>query len=250
MHFAAQLNYDELIMSAGYYGKLPMRGDFIQRNMSPDFVNTWDNWLQSVIATSRHNLGHDWLDSYLVAPIWRYLIPQHSKSYQLGVMLPSVDKVGRYFPFTIGINIIPLSDAAHIITSNKEWFDMAETIALQALDESIDYEQLNDIVDELEVKNFAPLYSSNQRVSFRIPVDKLSSLNSALDESIQHIESEPKFNFSYWWNEGNEEVQGNLICCEGMPDDNIYTAMLDGKWELCHVETKDSTHLYTGMAYQ
>ena len=230
-------------MPAGYFGKLPMRGDFIQRNMSAEFIHTWDNWLQSVISASNHNLGHEWLNYYLVSPIWRYLIPQQSETYQLGVMLPSVDKVGRYFPFTISTNIVPETDASRIISKNRDWFDKAETIALQALDESIDYDHLNIAADALEVQNNTPAIVSGSRVSFRIPVDQLSSLDSALEESRQHQPSKAEFDLSYWWNEGNNEIQGNLICCEGMPDDNIYTAMLDGKWSLCHIENKDSTQL-------
>jgi len=236
-------------MSAGYYGKLPMRGDFIQRNMPVEFVHTWDNWLQSVIATSRHNLGHNWLDHYLVAPVWRYLIPQKSETYQLGVMLPSVDKVGRYFPFTISINVTPEADATRIISNNRDWFNMAENIAMQALDESIDYNQLNAIVDDLDAHSNASSINPNRRLSFRIPVDKLSSLDSALEESRQYMPFKPSFNFSYWWNEGHSDIPGNLICCEGMPDDNIYTAMLDGEWSLCHLETKDSTQLMPGNFY-
>ncbi len=230
-------------MSSGYFGKLPMRGDFIQRNMSAEFAHTWDNWLQSVISASNHNLGHQWLNYYLVSPIWRYLIPQQSQTYQLGVMLPSVDKVGRYFPFTISTCITPEADASRIITKNRDWFDMAENIALQALGDSIDYDRLNSMTDELHVNNNTPISVRGARMSFRIPVDQLSSLNNALDESRQHQPSQPQFNLSYWWNEGNHEISGNLICCEGMPDDNIYTAMLDGKWSLCHIETKDSTQL-------
>ncbi|MDH3326234.1 MAG: type VI secretion system-associated protein TagF, partial [Gammaproteobacteria bacterium] len=213
-------------MSAGYFGKLPMRGDFIQRNMSAEFVHTWDNWLQSVIATSHHNLGHQWLDHYLVSPIWRYLIPQQSQTYQLGVMLPSVDKVGRYFPFTISVNITPKVDASRIISKNRDWFNMAENIALQALNESIDYEQLNAIIDELEPRDNITEFNQGRRISFRIPVDKFTSIENALEESRQYLPAKPKFNFSYWWNEGNQEKPGNLICCEGMPDDNIYIAML------------------------
>jgi len=228
-------------MSAGYFGKLPMRGDFIQRNMSAEFVHTWDNWLQSVIATSHHNLGHKWLEHYLVAPIWRYLIPQQSETYQLGVMVPSVDKVGRYFPFTISTSITPEIDASRIIGANRDWFDTAENIALQALNESISYEELNSFVNELMIQNNTPNLNNNRRINFRIPVDKLSSLDNALEESRQHLPSKPEFNFSYWWNEGNQDTLGNLICCEGMPDDNIYTAMLDGQWSLCHIENKDST---------
>lgn len=243
MLFVAQQNYNEITMTAGYFGKLPMRGDFIQRNISAEFVHTWDNWLQSVISASNHNLGHQWLNYYLVSPIWRYLIPQQGQTYQLGVMLPSVDKVGRYFPFTICTSITPETDASRIISKNRDWFDTAENIALQALDESINYDQLNQMINELHVQNNTPALVRGGRMSFRIPIDQLSSLNSALEESRQHQSTDPEFNLSYWWNEGNNEVPGNLICCEGMPDDNIYTAMLDRKWSLCHIETKDSTQL-------
>jgi len=227
-------------MPAGYYGKLPMRGDFIQRNISTDFTYTWDNWLQSVLSASNHNLGHQWLNYYLVSPSWRYLIPQKSQSYQLGVMLPSVDKVGRYFPFTVSTNIIPESDASHVIMKNRSWFDAAESIAMQALNDTITYDQLNQMTQELEVENNTPVMLRGGRVNFRIPIDQFSSLNNALDESRQHQPSQPAFDLSYWWNEGNNEITGSLICCQGMPDDNIYTAMLDGKWSLCHIETKDN----------
>jgi len=180
-------------MPAGYFGKLPMRGDFIQRNMSAEFIHTWDNWLQSVISASNHNLGHQWLNYYLVSPIWRYLIPQQSQTYQLGVMLPSVDKVGRYFPFTISTNITPETDATRIITKNRDWLDKAETIALQALVESINYDQLNIATDELEVHNNTPAIESGNRVSIRITVDHLSSRDSALEGSRQHKHSKAEF---------------------------------------------------------
>ena len=44
-------------------------------------------------------------------------------------------------------------------------------------------------------------------------------------------------NYSYWWTQENENSAGNLISCQGFPDDNIFVAMLDGHWELCHINT-------------
>ena len=38
---------------AGFYGKLPARGDFVRAGLPRDFIDPWDAWLQSVIAGSR-----------------------------------------------------------------------------------------------------------------------------------------------------------------------------------------------------
>ncbi len=62
------------------------------------FVDPWDAWLQRGIERSQDVLGEDWLPAYLQAPLWRFgLVPgicgEHGAT---GVLMPSVDRVGRY----------------------------------------------------------------------------------------------------------------------------------------------------------
>src|SRR5690606_39018525 len=89
----------------GFYGKLPSRGDFVSRRLPQPFVATWDAWLQQGIAASQAALGQRWLDVYLTSPIWRFaLAPQVcGGAAYIGVLVPSVDRVGRYFPLTAAL---------------------------------------------------------------------------------------------------------------------------------------------------
>ena len=90
-------------MKVGYFGKLPGYGDFVQRNVSPDFINLWDNWLLKSIESSREQLKTNWRTSYFNSPIWRFVLGNGAlgKSTTTGLMMPSVDKSGRCYPFTV-----------------------------------------------------------------------------------------------------------------------------------------------------
>ncbi len=85
--------------SPGIFGKLPWLGDFVTRRLPHSFVEPWDDWLQRGMAATREALGDGWLDSFLTAPVWRFLLPAGSAGPAMaGVLMPSVDRVGRYFP--------------------------------------------------------------------------------------------------------------------------------------------------------
>ena len=88
---------------AGFYGKLPARGDFVSRRLPRSFVEPWDAWLQQGFASSRDHLGDGWLEAYLTSPIWRFVLAPGvcGPAGVAGVVMPSVDSVGRYFPLTI-----------------------------------------------------------------------------------------------------------------------------------------------------
>jgi type VI secretion system protein ImpM len=85
------------VEALGVYGKLPARGDFVSRRMGRSFVDAWDDWLQQAIPASQLALGDRWLDFYLTSPIWRFALGAGccGPNTVVGVMMPSVDKVGR-----------------------------------------------------------------------------------------------------------------------------------------------------------
>src|SRR6185295_14232152 len=78
---------------AGLYGKLPARGDFLSRRLDAEFIAGWDEWLQRTMRDSRETLGERWLECFLSAPVWRFVLPagMYSKPGWVGIMLPSVD---------------------------------------------------------------------------------------------------------------------------------------------------------------
>jgi type VI secretion system protein ImpM len=120
----------------GWYGKLPGLGDFAQRRLPAGFVAPWDAWLQEGITHSKAVLGDTWLDSYLTAHIWHFVLMPGVLDPQpwAGVWMPSVDKVGRYFPFTLAVALPPETPLAVSAIALGSWLEQLEDCARQCLD--------------------------------------------------------------------------------------------------------------------
>ncbi len=88
---------------ACWFGKLPFLGDFASRRLPESFIKPWDDWLQPGLAAARESIGDRWLDLYLTFPVWRFVVPAGllGDANWIGVLLPSIDRVGRCFPLTI-----------------------------------------------------------------------------------------------------------------------------------------------------
>ncbi|WP_069472314.1 type VI secretion system-associated protein TagF [Candidatus Marithrix sp. Canyon 246] len=140
----------------GFYGKLPCKGDFIRRGLAKDFVQPWDTWLQQGLACSREQLGKDWDELYLVSPIWHFLLSAGlcGSSSWLGLMMPSVDKVGRYFPLTVAIKLpFQISENSLTDTAIVNWFAQADDLALSTLEEPFDFDQFVLDISKLKLEN-------------------------------------------------------------------------------------------------
>src|SRR5262249_33456992 len=126
-------------MSVGFYGKLPSHGDFISRAVGDQFVDRWDAWLQAGVAQSRADLGEGWLDLFLTSPVWRFALARGGIGGRAfaGVLLPSGDRVGRYFPLTIVADFPPSSDPHVLSVAAAGWFDWVEAIARRALERDL-----------------------------------------------------------------------------------------------------------------
>jgi type VI secretion system protein ImpM len=94
---------------AGWFGKIPALGDFAARRLPPEFTEPWDLWLSDGLLAAREALGAGWLESYTNAPLWRFaLMPGALDSrHWFGVLMPSVDRVGRQYPLTIASGFAP-----------------------------------------------------------------------------------------------------------------------------------------------
>lgn len=120
----------------GWYGKLPQLGDFARRRLPPEFIEPWDAWLQQGLQSSRAALGEIWLACYLAAPIWRFvLLPGViGPGAWAGVLMPSVDRVGRYFPLTLCTGLHEAAPLVPSLTALDSWLADLEACALLALD--------------------------------------------------------------------------------------------------------------------
>jgi type VI secretion system ImpM family protein len=89
------------------FGKIPALGDFFRLNPPPGFVPVWDSWLQAGLLAAHAQLGDRWDACYMSAPIWRFSLAAGlaGPAPLLGVMMPSVDRVGRQFPLTLVVPV-------------------------------------------------------------------------------------------------------------------------------------------------
>ena len=128
-------------MTPGWFGKLPGMGDFAHRRLPASFREGWDHWLQTGLARMRDRHA-DWTTSYLEAPIWCFVLGPQVVDAQvwIGVLMPSVDGVGRYFPFAIAA---PLEGApggldASARIAARQWWARAVAAALHGLEGDLD----------------------------------------------------------------------------------------------------------------
>lgn len=120
----------------GAFGKIPAFGDFFRVGPPMGFVPVWDDWLQTRIPAARDRLGARWDSCYLSAPIWRFALGAGlaGPAPAFGVMMPSVDRVGRQFPLTLA-GPLPAALAEEALADPI--FDRLEDIALEALDDDL-----------------------------------------------------------------------------------------------------------------
>ena len=120
----------------GYYGKLPFAGDFLRRGLSPEFTAAWDSWMQRTMVAGRDLMGDEhWTMSYFSAPIWRFSIAPGLLGPRgaAGIVMPSIDRVGRRFPFCIAAETDLPPMAGNLAL--QPVVDRLETAALEMIEE-------------------------------------------------------------------------------------------------------------------
>jgi len=124
------------MISVGFYGKIPVRGDFVQAGLPRPFVLAWDAWMQRVLQASRIALGEAWLPAWMEAPVWRFRLPGHvcGPDPVLGLWMPSVDQAGRHFPLVFAA---VWSGPATARGEGTDWLDGVEEIGLDALEDDL-----------------------------------------------------------------------------------------------------------------
>ncbi len=247
----------------GYYGKIPSKGDFITRHLPGSFVEPWDQWLQSGIAASKTQLGEQWLDFYLTCPIWRFVISSEVCDEQAwaGILIPSVDRVGRYFPFSIALPLGTSNQLLTIAGNGDEWFSQAETLALTALDPDRQLEELNQSLDRLgpptglTPPGDLPLQkdsktSLNNSGHWHLSCGATTAINRSLMTLLEQLLHERLSHFSVWWTNGSEHIDPSLLISKDLPSAESFSALLDGQWQTRGWENPLNLTDTTGTAQQ
>lgn len=121
---------------------MPGLGDFFRIDASPAFVAPWDVWLQTCLRDGREAMGTQWQEAYLSAPIWRFSLEAGIAGPRsvAGVLMPSVDRVGRMFPLTL------VGSAARV---SARVFAQLEDVALAALEDGMTRDALRQALDDI-----------------------------------------------------------------------------------------------------
>jgi type VI secretion system protein ImpM len=222
---------------AGFYGKLPALGDFVTRRLPTQFVQVWDQWLRESLAASRTALGDDWLDTYLTSPLWRFALTPGIAGQRgwAGVLMPSVDRVGRYFPLTLARPLDQCADPFRELSS-PGWFELAELAALASLDDGLTLERFEAAVLALPAPGSATggrsrdTASPSGRDAWQIEAATPADLSKACPVLLSRALEEVFFAYSLWWTSGSERIAPSLLACQGLPAPDAFVALLAGDW--------------------
>lgn len=223
----------------GWYGKLPSNGDFVTRRVPPSFIEPWDAWLNAMLAGSRERLGAGWREAYLSAPAWRFVLAPGvlTEEAWAGVMLPSVDAVGRHFPLTVAsaLPATSLDPVATLVRAHR-WYAEVEPVAYAALSpqaemETFDAQLLNrrfpgELLAIAESSDDTiPPRGRSQRALW-IPLGPEFQGEAGLRGLAKPL-AEP---YSAWLAEESEIFGRSLMLCEKLPAVEQFCAMLNGDW--------------------
>lgn len=222
-------------LATGFFGKLPAHGDFIHRGLPSQCVNIWDDWLQAVIGSTQEQLGEHWLDVYLTSPIWRFALSPGVIDGRLwaGISLPSVDRVGRYFPFTVLGAAASDVPATVVMSEADEWYESLETIALAALDGRVQMEQMAAQIERLPL----PVNAAYQRLpsgqgSGRVVAlgDEQAGPDSVYPYLLDSALAQAMPSYSIWSTKGSDRVEPCVATAPGLPAVAGIAAMYTGQW--------------------
>lgn len=223
------------------YGKIPTLGDFVHRGLGRRQVETWDDWLQGCMAESRRVLGDDWLDLYLEAPVWYFAAGPGNVDQQtwIGVLIPSVDRVGRYFPFSI-LREFSGRSPLQAMRQARAWYTEAERLALDCLDDQFQSSDLEPRLGRMPEPEPEPGTYEPPEDHEPVPDNATGrvyllgdspSTNQVLSTIADDTLLQLYPGYSVWWTAGSRAVPAALLVASAMPDHAAFSAMLDGRFD-------------------
>jgi type VI secretion system protein ImpM len=189
--------------TAGFYGKIPSRGDFVRSGLPRGFIDPWDRWMQQAMAASRIVLGDEWTAAWLQAAIWSFALAPGlcGPDAVIGVFLPSVDRIGRHFPLTVAA-VAPGAQVQDLVRDGGGFLAAAEQAGLAAVESDIAPDDLAARVDAaIEAAAADP------------------GIDAALYPQARAL----------WWTEGAPLVPRGAFTGDALPEADAFVRMLDAR---------------------
>jgi type VI secretion system protein ImpM len=216
----------------GFYGKLPTYGDFIQKRLPQDFINPWHEWLQANMLAVREKEPENWLTYYLNCPAWCFVLSGGICGSQpiAGVTIPSVDRVGRYFNFTIASILPEETEPASFASSQCPWLMNIKDLALEILDEDMDQQSIEKSITsqslELSYKPGPRATFENGHDQLRVVYPEDTLIDQQLPGLLHNMILRDQNRYGLWWHKGSSQVSAQTIACENMPSTSTYLGLM------------------------
>jgi type VI secretion system protein ImpM len=170
--------------------------------------------------------------------------------------VPSVDRVGRYFPLTI---VCELPEKAAIVAfaiDGQAFFAAAEALVLEALaQDEVDFNIFDTAVARLGEavlrgldhhgvtldRSVSELLTESREVGWQLPLGAVEHLAPVLSQLLSHRLSEVYEPLSMWWTDGSSEVTPNCLIARGLPHPDTFKAFLDGVWSTDRWRSADAS---------
>ncbi|MBO1073694.1 type VI secretion system-associated protein TagF [Roseomonas marmotae] len=217
---------------AGYHGKVPARSDFVGAGLPPAVIARWDDWLQQALAASQARLGAAWEDRYRAAPLWRFALTEGvcGPLPLIGVLMPSMDAVGRCFPLMLGRQIPAEADPLALLAGSGAWFAAAEARALRALDGGFDPLRLGErLPSPAAAPCMLPPWEAGGAGHW-LPLPALSAAPAALGEPAGPV-TRPAGARGLWCTAGAPHLAPGVALTHGLVPPAAFAALLDGAWQ-------------------
>lgn len=214
----------------GFYGKLIGAGDFVRRGFPADLYGHWDAWLQRGLLTIRGQLGETWLDAYLCAPIWRFALAPGVAGERawVGAMMPSVDRVGRYFPLTAVCEARPDASVFSMARGAEPWLELIEPALRETLEgdglaaDSL-FERISAAPQSAITGNLDVVSADEDPHSLSVQTSTSPDTNMVA-RAMAGVLASRHFGqgVTLWWSSGSEQVAAGARLYRGLPSDSDF----------------------------
>lgn len=211
-------------LMTGFCGKLPTHGDFVQRHVAADFALIWDHWLEQVLHAMHGMSGQNLIDTRASLPCWRFAFAGGAcgESACVGVMVPSVDRVGREFPLTAVRRID--SDPLQVACGAPAWFDALEETLSRA--RQGEFDTLDDFDRALQNNVPPPPQSHGFDAESTVHLHGTAGLAAwAGAIAHRHLAASHRMPLAYWWTA--DEDSTILRWSTGLPEARQFAQWLN-----------------------
>ncbi len=214
----------------GWFGKLPVIGDFAGRGLPSALREQVHAWCAQGMGclTDRH--GETWKAAFQLAPVWHFAMNANIWDARplTGCMAPSMDRIGRCSP-VVALRSVGGARMAECLPPQSRWLFRVENLLRHLVQGALDADAIQA---ELEAALKA---DSRQKEEGDSAADILSDLGISTGQETDWFswpDLAERFcerkGRSFWWAEPSPQQPPRQIIHNGAPDDDLFELLMTG----------------------